>query len=241
MDAYVSSIDDREERAILSFLFVIIEPQKVRVQMKRKQVYWVNFDQNTNEASLTQKTRPAFIMGAHNDKGVFIVPLTSVEKRFHEKNKFAVKLSKSGYALCDQFEKVAKTDRRIKNKANIDLAEEDLVNIMLTIVNYTALSINKKLPRHESVTSAEYLKVGKTVAFIEEIKGRVREITGIIAAVDDSMSVTKDQDYLLLYVQMVSGQSERFVYKNRTTLIRTRGEISRGMRLKSELEVAFDS
>jgi len=229
MDTYVSSIDDREERGILSFLFVIIEPLKVSVQMKRRKVYWVNFDQNINKASLTKKTRPAFVMAAHNDKGVFIVPLTSVEKRYHEKNKFAVKLSTSGYALCDQFEKVAHTDRRIKNEANIDLTEEDVVNIMLTLENYTALSINKKLPIYESVSGSRDLTIGDTVVFNEEIKSQVREITGIIAAIDNSMSTIKDEDYLLLHVQRVSGKSERFIYKNRTRLIRTRSTIMKGL------------
>jgi len=86
----------------------------------------------------------------------------------------------------------------------------------------------KKLLIHESVSGSRDLTIGDTVVFNEEIKSQVREITGIIAAIDNSMSTIKDEDYLLLHVQRVSGKSESFVYKNRTTLIRTRGAIMKG-------------
>jgi len=205
--------------------------------MKEGAVYWVDFDNNENKGSLARKKRPAFIMEAHNDKGVFVIPLTSVEKRYNEQNKFAVKLSVGDYALCDQFEKVAETDRRIKNKANIHLSAKDKLNIMLAVEQYTSLAINKKLPKGKEVSVEKSLRIGDTISFKEEVNGGIRQITGIIAAIDNSISLTTDQDYVLLHVQSVVGKAKDAAYKNRTSLIRTREDLMNGMMLQTQQKI----
>jgi len=204
--------------------------------LKYGKIYWVNFDQNVNKSSLAKKTRPAFIMAAHNDKGVFVIPLTSVEKRYHQKNKFAVKLSTDNYALCDQFEKVAATDRRIKNAANIQLTRQDILQIMFALEQYTSLSVNKKLPISTTIATGEHLQIGDTVVFKEAAKDGLREIRGIVAAIDDSAALTTNDDYVLVHVQSVVGRAKDAVYTNRSSLIRTRGEIKHGIRRMNELD-----
>jgi uncharacterized protein YifN (PemK superfamily) len=205
-------------------------------KLKYGKIYWVNFDQNVNKSSLAKKTRPAFIMAAHNDKGVFVIPLTSVEKRYHQKNKFAVKLSTDNYALCDQFEKVAATDRRIKNAANIQLTRQDILQIMFALEQYTSLSVNKKLPISTTIATGEHLQIGDTVVFKEAAKDGLREIRGIVAAIDDSAALTTNDDYVLVHVQSVVGRAKDAVYTNRSSLIRTRGEIKHGIRRMNELD-----
>jgi len=99
--------------------------------------YWVNFDEHDDKVPLTTKQRPAILFAATNNKGVFIVPLTTVEKSYHQNNMFSVQLSCGGYALVDQYEKVALPDRRIKNKAHVSLTNTDLLRIILALEEYT--------------------------------------------------------------------------------------------------------
>jgi hypothetical protein len=205
--------------------------------LKHGEVRWVDFDRNENDGSLTRKARPAFIMPALNSKGVFVVPFTSVEKPYNQANKFAIKLSTGDYALCDQYEKVARTDKRIQELAKIKLSEQDEVAIMLALEKCTALSVNRNLPMKSDISFETKLKIGDTVSFKEEVNGGIREITGVIASIDASISLTTDQDYVLLHVQSVVGKAKDAAYKNRTSLIRTREDLINGMMLQTQQKV----
>lgn len=201
---------------------------------------WVAFDDNNSNLSLNQKQRPAIILPASKGKGVYIIPLTSVEKPFYAKSNYAISLKQGGYALVDQFEKVSQADMRIKNKININIDDDELKAIFFALENFTANSISNVLGNNLSNTStvAEIeITVGTAITFTEELaNGKFRSITATVKGIDSSISKQAGEDYCVLSVHEVKGSQREFVYKQKNALIRTREHLIEGIKLFNSQE-----
>jgi PemK-like protein. len=203
------------------------------------EVRWVNYDLNKNKSSLTQKVRPAIIMPAFKEKGMFLIPITTVEKKYNKENPYAVKINNDSYALCDQFERVAATDKRLLGKANnIKLTETEIKLISLALEKYTSMSVNNNIKRNineHSLITVKELEIGDTIKFAEKINNTTRVMVATIKVIDNSISATSMEDYCLLNVQAVEGKNLLPILNNKSNIIRTREDLIRGIELVNNL------